>query len=271
MVGRANALAPGRADAMMATAAFAFQVGDYHRTASLLGEVLARNPQNGDALDLLGRIVAEVGPADEAFRILELARQADPKLVSLPLEVARVAALTGDWATAEARLHDLALHDVPRALVAFSKHRILKLWRNDASPDEELERVVSDPVAFTEAERNAVLQFLAATKKATPEVLGMLGQLLRLSLTAGPRQIRRGAFNAQIRAEVLALHGLFDQSLDELEESLRLGLFDELWIEGLPLFEPLRGTPRFEAARATVRERAAVLRAKLPLAGRVHY
>lgn len=272
MVARANALAPGRADAMMATGALAFQLGDFDRTAHMLHEVLARNPQNADALDLLGRILSEVGPADEAVRVLNLARSADPKLVSIPLELARIAALGVDWAAAEMHLRQLELGDVPRALVVFSRHRFLKLWRGDMRPDEALERVIQDPAAFTPGERIAVEHFLAATRESSPEALAVLAQLLRASLRAGPRQVRRAAFNAQVRAEVLSLHGLWDDALTELEESSGQLLFDELWLEGLPLFDPLRGTPRFERVRAEVRERAASLRAKLPLAGgRSHF
>lgn len=266
MVARANALAPGRAEAMMASAAMAFQIGDFERTAHMLREVLARTPQHADALDLLGRILSEVGPAEEAVRVLQLAQLADPKQISVPLETARVAALLGDWSTAQKRLDELDRSDVPRALVAFSKHRVLKLWRGDRSADEELERVIQNPGAFTPTERATVQQFMMATREASPEVLRVLRQMLRAALHSGPRQKRRAAFNAQVRAEVLALHGLFDDSLTELEEANEHELFDELWMENVPVLAPLRGTERFERIRVQVAQRAAKMRALLPLA-----
>lgn len=267
MVQRANTLAPGRADAMMASAGFAFQVGDLDRTASMLHEVLARSPQHPDALDLLGRILAETGPADEALRVIAMAAASDPKLVSTPLEVARIAALSGNWARAEACIRELERIDVPSALIAFGRHRILKLWRGERSFDEELERAAKSPSSFAQAERDTLLHFVAASKAPTPELLAALPQNIRVTLVASERQVRKCAFNAQVRAEVFALHGLWDEVLTELELANQHALFDELWIEGLVLFAPLRGTPRFEAVRTQVLARAASFRAKLPLAG----
>lgn len=267
MVQRANTLAPGRADAMMATAAFAFQTGDLERTATMLHEVLARSPQHTDALDLLGRILAESGPADEALRVIEMAAASDSKLIATSLEVARIAALSGDWPKAEACIRQLECADVPPALIAFGRHRILKLWRGERYFDAELERVASSPSSFAPAERDTMLHFVAASKEPTPEMLAALPHNIRLTLVASRRQVRKCAFNAQVRAEVFALHGLWDEVLTELETAVQHQLFDELWIEGLQLFAPLRGTPRFEAVRGQVLARAASLRAMLPLAG----
>lgn len=265
LVERAHQLAPGRADSMMARAALHFQTGHFEACFENLRGVLTRSPQHADALEMVARILSEVGPPDEALRALELARSVDPRLVTLPIESARVHALLGEWDEATRHL-ELLGPTVPRALYIFSKQRLLHLWRRDKARNAELLELLENDPSFSEGERATISYFLASTQQASAEVLQHLPGLLRTTLAASPKQVRRAAFNAQIRAEVLALHELWNDVLTDLEAAEQHGLFDQLWIDRLPLFDPLRGTPRFERVRHVVSARAARVRELLPRA-----
>jgi serine/threonine-protein kinase len=74
---------------------------------------------------------------------------------------------------------------------------------------------------------------------------------------------RRGAFAAQIEAELHAFEGRTDAALLAIEAAVRAHLFDLAWLERCPLFAPLREEPRYEHARLEVGTRAAPVRAAI--------
>jgi hypothetical protein len=63
----------------------------------------------------------------------------------------------------------------------------------------------------------------------------------------------------EVAAEILAMQGDQERALEEIERAVQLPFVNVAWLDGCPLFEPIRPGPRFAAARAIAAARAASL------------
>jgi hypothetical protein len=75
------------------------------------------------------------------------------------------------------------------------------------------------------------------------------------------------ALVGQIEAEANAYAGAYDASFEALEFAHSRGLIDLVWMDRVPVFDPMRADARFTRLRASVAARAKTLEDVLRLEG----
>jgi serine/threonine-protein kinase len=122
----------------------------------------------------------------------------------------------------------------------------LACWRGDPALVREL---LADPALKSPAlaDTRIKLQGLAEQRLLSIE------QFLPPGVTSsGPRSPRGWQSHHLGQAEYYCYAGQYDRALDELRQSVELGLNDLSWMDGCPLLQPLRATPAFGALRSQV-------------------
>jgi serine/threonine-protein kinase len=250
---RAIAAAPERGEPKVALSAVRFQQGRPAEAVRMLREALARSPALAEAHELLGRILAETGPFELALGHLQTAARLDPSLTHALWTKARLYALAGRWAEAEAIVDRTARESsAPGGWLYVAR---LAGWRGDA---ERARRVLEEP-ALQRPEHETALRMLRGVAAGGLDV----DELFDATASGRHASSRSGVFVHQVRAELLAREGRVDAALEDLGLSVAGGLIDVVWVDRCPLLAPLREAPGFAEARAVVETRAAEVRAAL--------
>jgi serine/threonine-protein kinase len=246
---KALAIAPMIGGARVALATLHLAIGDAVSCARLLREASLITPNNGEVLDLRGRVLAEVGRPDEAIACLSSAMTLDPSLERSLADALRVHALVGNWD----KVHEALAHvemDARHTLLVFLAAR-LATWTRDA---EWAKRILAGLEGRDFPLKPQVLTIcrFVLEGEASPEIHLAIDAWGKIT----GRAKRRPAFMRQLAAEMSAVIGDVDGTLRALESADSLDLIDILWLDRCPLFAIVRDDARFQSIRARVAERA---------------
>jgi serine/threonine-protein kinase len=232
---RAVELAPGAPYAHAALAAVSYQAGEDVSPIRSLKHAIRLSPDNADAQDLLGRILAETSLLADARRHLTLALALEPEGALTRLSLVRICELLGEPDEA-----DRLVAERPERMMVTGA-RIL-VWRRDAA---------------RAAERLRNLPASGSAPVATRALLEMAANGTPAYSWAGEAGIPRlRSFFFQIEAEVASFVGDRERALAVIARAAEGTLYDIAWMDGCPLLAPLRDDPAFLAVRATVKARA---------------
>ncbi|MBX3259688.1 MAG: protein kinase [Labilithrix sp.] len=250
---RATELEPMQPEAKVALALIHLQSQEVDAAVRYFRAALGVAPNSVDALDWLGRVMAEVGRIEEGFALLRKATAIDPELVQARQQIARVRSILGDSAGMREALGDIPPHpgDIGAWFVIQTRDA---MWRRDVGEAQRLSAVLST-VTLPDSARFAVEHMLKVP-------LGEAGLLRdrafvdRVLPVDASRPPRRASFNAQLRAEMHAFFRMDAETFEALRACDANGLVDVVWLDRCPLFDPLRGEPEFTTIQNRVALRA---------------
>jgi serine/threonine-protein kinase len=251
---RASRVAPDRPETHLARASLLVQDNDPVAAAGELRLALERAPDLAEASVLLGRLLLEADAIGLAAKRLEWAIALEPALALARRDLARAHALAG---RAELALAVTAADPDPRSTGPWLDRARFALWTRDAALARQHLATLPDSDDDQIRIARALLRMVAEGTSPFKE-LALYDFVVKAQATS-----RRGAFAAQIEAELNAFDRRTEDALVAIEAAVRANLFDLAWLERCPLFAELRAEPRFEAARVTVGKRAAPVRAAI--------
>lgn len=230
--------------------------GEGRASIRALDETLARAPLHAEANQDLGRVLVETGHVDEGLERLRLALRLDPNLLLAWFEIARVHALLGDRAAAEAALARAVAQSNELAVV-FPKLRLTIWWADRELAGRIAELLDAQRSGATWERAAPLLRAFARGERweGATEVFERLASDAR----AAPRH---RAFMLELAAEYFGAFAATDEdarerALDAIERAAELPMIDLLWLDRCPTLDAVRDDARFLRARATVAARAA--------------
>jgi serine/threonine-protein kinase len=245
---RAIAVAPELGESRLASAAVKFQGGEVVGAVEDLVAAIGRAPGLAEAHFLLGRILAEVGHAEEAIRRLTWCLQLEPAYSLAARDLGRTRALLGEWHLVERE----EPAGSPGDQIGLSLDRArFAMWRRDPAALAHVLATLPPSTLPIDLPRVLIEGVLAGRHPFdAPE----LGEFLR-----GSQSLRRITYFAQVDAEISLYMGRREQAVAAVERAAAHGLIDAMWIDRCPLLADLVHDPRFVAARAPVVARAAAV------------
>lgn len=249
---RALALAPQRAEPHVALSAVCFQAGDCFSAVLEAKRALAIQPNQPDAHDMLGKILTETGPVDLGIEHFERAAQLDPSFDNARASAARVHGLAGRWELADWILTE-RLHASDRTAPVLQYTRIM-LWRRDAEGARALLAMpkLQQPAHTAAA---ALLRFIIDPSEATNPA-----HIHARNLLSPLASWRSHTLAHQYRTEIALTLGDETAAFNALDDAVRTGLVDLVWLDMCPLFEGHRAHPRFLELRKRVELRTEPIR-----------
>lgn len=235
--------APDWPDPHFALAIVAYNRGDIIGTERFCRAALAHHPEHLESLDLLGRVLSEMGPLDEARHSLERAISINERLMRAFSDLQRVYALQADW---EAYDRLLATRpEVPRSFMRSVEAVDFRLgmWRggHDILPlSDEVEEMKELPTGMFPLAR----ELSVAITSGQPFPVRTLDKLIELGRLATPGS-QQQLLVLQIATEFASYAQLEDQFFDALTMVIDMGLRDLMWLERAPVFDAYREDPRF--------------------------
>ena len=250
-----RALATGHGEAFVASATLALNTGDLATAATHVAYAVARAPMAAATHELIGRLLLELGPIDEARRHLETAIALDAtRDSSVNVEIARLEALSGDFEAAARRNERLLADEDPAITQAGAMSTVrLASWRRCYDElfaavglfRQRFGTVTTALVAFTRT-------WVEHRTFDAPEWSRLIDVVLPATTPTRMQMIYLQ------RATEMAL--MLEQpvtAFESLEKAVAVGLIDVVWLDRCPLFDGVRHDRHFIAARAIVAARAA--------------
>ena len=245
---RAIAVAPNLPEPYVARATLRWNDFDFGGSLADGRRALEIAPGYIDALTVVGRVLLEVGPLDEAIRVLQTAIDIDAHAYNARWELVRARALERSWSEVD-RLLSL---DVAEADHRWARTMLIvrtDLWRDEPAWLEE---------PIEEAQRNPQLAFYAplarhvAEQREIPEFARNFIDGLDTFVAVHPRT----AFVPfQYTAETLAYVGRPQRAADMVDKAIQHGLLDLVWLEHCAALDPLRKLAVYEEWRRVVKAR----------------
>jgi serine/threonine-protein kinase len=256
---RALALAPGRGEPLVALSALSFLEQNTEQAVRQSLAALALMPWSADAHELLGKILVETGPVSEGIAHYERAIQLDGAFHMTRPNIARALALSGRWGEAWELLTAQLRH--PDTTIGWVLAARMFAWQRDAAGARALlnaPEIVDGKHPFAEA----ILRFCV-----DPRPENQPYPFVTATFSPTSTNWRARAILAQTRCEFALGLGNLDEASGALEQAVKVGLIDLLWLTGCPILEPLRSTPIYQDSLRLVRDRARTIRAAagLPL------
>ena len=254
---RGEELAPRWPEPHYALAMIAFAEADFGATITHCQRALELSPDHIEAHDLLGRVLAEIGPLEEARFHLERALKLNDTLHRSAWDLVRVYALLGRWdkldATFEKTRGATVAHNANEAFL-FRLH----CWRGRDPGEFEAN--------FIEEESDPRFGFMAETARALI-AHGRLSPPQLQALQSKAQAIAPGSQQLLIHLQLIAEFALISEELEvaylTLEWALDEGLRDLMWLQHNALFEPIRHEQRFKALLGRAHETLSPARASL--------
>jgi serine/threonine-protein kinase len=251
---RVSRVAPDRAETHLARASLLIQDNDPVAAVGELRLALERAPDLAEASFLLGRLLLEADAISLAAKRLEWALALEPALALARRDLARAHALAG---RAELALAVTAADPDLHSSGPWLDRARFALWTRDVARARQHLAALPDTDDHQLRIARAMLRMVAEGTSPFQE-LALYDFVVKAQTTS-----RRGAFAAQIEAELHAFDRRMDDALVAIEAAVRAHLFDLAWLERCPLFAELRADARYEAARVSVGQRAAPVRAAI--------
>jgi serine/threonine-protein kinase len=251
---RATRLAPLIGESWLALGVTRQTSQDHAGAVRALAEAVRVAPKLAKAHEMLGRILGETGELEEAIRHLERAMDLDPHTIDPIPDLARLEALRGNWARADALLEGREPSPTImgarvrlvhwRGLSMMSQSWLPQLSTYGPGPMPSLREVFVDLETTGKIAADTMARFRAGLEKTRGRLTLLVLQLLaELYLRETPPDEER--------------------SLDAIEAATRGGLIDLMWLDCCPLFPALRGHPRWAPVHEVIAARAAEIRAAL--------
>jgi eukaryotic-like serine/threonine-protein kinase len=251
---QAMALGPFHGEARYARAQVRMNLGDLVGGANDLGAAITLAPLLSDAHYTGGLVLTEVGQIEAGKQRFMHCMELDPIMRPMvEADLARVEALCGDWAAADARL-DALLAVTTRHTARLSSLFKARLagWRG--KKDAALTEMMEPPKHSTfvvDTMMRAIRKMVAEGGVSEPE------WLQQLDVAGGEtRPVRARLISIQILSEVAMVHDRPELARVGLERAAQLGLFDVVWLERCPLWRSVSAEPWFGAVAAQVAARA---------------
>lgn len=247
---RAIAVAPDSGECWAALAQVRMYSRDPAGAAHAFKKALLRSPGHFLAQAQLGSLLAEAGRFDQAQLHLRAAQSLDPFNANARWDLARIAALQGDWDTADAVIQEPLTDMVSEVARRFAAARF-SAWRMRPCEVEPLpEGLTTSNLLLYVRGAIALYRRVAARDQLTPDDFAQLMAGVQAS------NARLAATRAQFAAEMLAACGYADRALELVEGALAQALSDYAWWRGCPLFAELRTTERGARITAALAERS---------------
>jgi serine/threonine-protein kinase len=246
----AIAVAPRHGEARLALGMARLNRGEVDAGVADLAWAVSHAPLLPEAHEQAGRLLVEIGAADDGLaRLRDAARLLPEKAAVLDCEVARVHALAGAWPEV-ARLVAASLADDDPAVRVLARVLAarLALWRGER-PDRAAWQLEFDTGNTLTRVFTGVLLDRTLTDDDWAWMMRFVGE--------PQAALRSRLFAGQVAVELAMACDQRARALDALERAADQGLFDAAWIDACPLLAPLAGDPRFLAARRRVTDRAA--------------
>jgi TolB-like protein len=243
--------APHLGEPHLATGYMRLHSGDPVGAARSAHAAIARVPSLAEAHELLGRLLIEAARVAEGVQRCEAALGLDPNLNIAPWELARVAALDGDWAR-----YDRIVRETPNSdhRGRWGTHLRYAVWRGDRRLLLEAEEAIGRDAEIPPGLRS-VLQAAVGVyvhRRSPAPLLQMVEGAASLPATTP----RGRQWLCQYGVEAAAFAGLNEEALRVLEKADQAGLFDLLWLDRCPLLAALRAAPDFAGIRRSIQARA---------------
>ncbi|HUH04759.1 MAG TPA: protein kinase [Kofleriaceae bacterium] len=250
MARKAVHLAPHMGEAHLALGYLQLHKGDPVGAVGHYRAAVACAPSLADAHGILGGLLVEMGRLPEARQRLEIAQRLDAALVTPSSESARVAALLGDWKTADEIL-DRQILRATTPIGWILPARVAAYRRDQA-------RLEAIATGLAQMEPDVY----GTHRIATVLVDAYLGRCTAATAWAimrtadGDASQRRVALGMQLRAELAGFLGDTEQVIESLELGDHAGLVDLFWLDRCPLLLEARTDPRFIEIRDRIQQRA---------------
>lgn len=253
-VARALVVAGDRPEPHLAAGHVALHGEDPVEAARPFRRALQLAPAWAEGHEWLGRMLLEAGFVEDGVARVEAAIARDPE-IDLRWELARAAALEGDWARVLTVLEQIEQSDGHLQGRALGLVR-LAAWRGDDAWLASIEAsFASSPKAVFEYELAQALLRLAR-RPMHADSWAPARSILADRAFAAHASRRRTVFFAQLACDFGALAGDTSFALTLLEHANEHGLFDLHWLERSPVLTGLRLEPRARAVWIDVRARA---------------
>ena len=254
---RTLAADPSQPEARVALGFLHVNGGEHAAAASQLVRAVAVAPNSVEALDLVGRMLVEVGRAPLGVRTLRKALAIDPQLAHGRHAIARTYALSGDFAAAHEELGPIPSAEGDFVAYVLLKGRIA-LWQNDRDSGKALLDAIASADArgfLSPFSRIGMTNLARVTLTRAPDaqLLAAIDQTLPLGGAFSPR---RTAYHAQLRTEMKLAVGLDSAALNDLRVADSNALIDLAWVDECPLFDGVRHTTDFKLVRDATATRA---------------
>ncbi len=244
---RATERGPGLGEAWLALGVACLYDRAATDAAFALTRAIARAPGLAMAHALLGGILLEVGPLEDALAHLDAARALDPDDPQAAWEAARAHAFAGRDAESAAALNTIST-DLPmwRVTRAVSVARFA-IWKGTTI---DLENPPVEGVPLPIAHLSKAYLRIARTGTVDEEARR------ELALASGVDNPRFKSALCQFKVELFAFAGDATTAMASLREAVDADLLDRRWLEDCPLLAPFRGQAEFEELLRTVASRA---------------
>ncbi len=253
-----RALPLGHGEAYLAAASYWMNQGDQERGAQNLGTAIVRAPMSGHVHELAGRIAVEIDSLEEGRHHFMTAIGLDPSREHIiASDLARLEALSGDWASADARVAVLRANADPamRQLALLLEARLAG-WRQRTA--DVLANIATFSTNAADAQAK-IIGFVVALGRDGVIDSSAWQRFLAL-FTGSDHPQRQQLMGLQILVEGALVYDRSEPALAALEAAAERGLMDRVWLDHCPLFAKIAREPRFIAMRAVVAERASRVR-----------
>jgi serine/threonine-protein kinase len=249
---RALALAPDLAEPLVAMAMVDLHSGNAPSAAHHVRQALKRSANLADAHDIAARLLIETGPKDAFDRHCDRALALEPRIQMLRYFRVRWASFDQDTEAVDRALA-VPPPDHLRATYWQVRFRLL-LWSRDSAQAKILAaRTDVQYPPFIVPLMNALV-----TGEFDPAAVADVE-----ARAIGASTPRAAGLFSQIAAEIHAFARNYGRSFEFMRRAADASVFDIVWLERCPLFEPVRKMPGYEEIRAQIESRAAKIRDEL--------
>ena len=249
-------LATGHGEALLAAGIYKLNCGHAEAAAVDLATALARAPMSAPVHESAARMLVEIESFAAARGHFETALGLDPGRANIiATDLARLDALSGDYASAAARVAPLVTDRDPSVMQLGSVIEArMAAWRGEPAA---MLRAATRFVPRMGESGGQIHEFIT-TMTQDPTVFDRGTWRTFLGSFESPDRPRRQQLMAlQLLTEVALSAGRVPPALDTLEQAAVMGLMDIVWLDACPLLHPLVHLPRFATIRSEVAARAA--------------
>jgi serine/threonine-protein kinase len=226
--------------------------GEPEKAAIEIASALRVAPNSIDALDTMGRVLAEAGAAEEGIRLVDRVLQKQEIVLARHMRI-RTRLLVGDWD----RLFEW-MSELPKD--ASSIPALALLWARALTwcPDDEQAKAIGRMIMGLQL-RGPASDTAARIGEdpRSPTGRAAIRDVLAFAHDVMPSHNPRArALRAQLAVEAALYVGDMPGAVAAFREADEAKLFDRHWLDRCHLLEPLRAAPELAAARANVTRRA---------------
>ncbi|MBS1121133.1 MAG: hypothetical protein H6Q90_3361 [Deltaproteobacteria bacterium] len=250
-------IAADHPEAYLASASYRLNTNDPIGGMADLGTVLVRAPMLGQAHEMAGRILVEVGAVSEARQHFETAAALDPTRAHIvQTDLARLDALEGHWDRADQMIATVVA-DPNRAIAQMGAvfQARLACWRGAPDAMANAAARFAPQLAY---QPNKLIHFISGAAQSDL-IDPALWQRFLDDFGGAEKPVRGQLLGLQLLSEIALIVRKPELAFEALEAAEQMGLIDIVILDKCPLFGPVAAHPRFKAIRDRVAQRAAAV------------